>query len=91
VWVPNKKAAKPYRMVIPTSQVFLDDAQSLDTKKFDAWMQKSILNYHRNDISKLALLPATLARNMVQAVTEHANTSQEKLQKLRNKREHSQR
>jgi hypothetical protein len=89
--MPDNKSAKPARVVVPTSQIFLDSEQSLGTIAFDPWKQKNIYDYRRADVSQQATLPASLAREMIAAVQKNANLSQKELQAQRNQREQLQR
>ena len=97
VWVVERSAtgtgphAKAARIVVPTSQIFLDSAQSLDTTAFDPWRQKQVFDYGRRDIAADARLPAALARGFVRAVRTHGAQARGPLQGLRNRREHDQR
>jgi hypothetical protein len=91
VWIPNNASAKPVRVVVPTSQIFLDGEQSLGTTAFDPWKQKVIYDYRRVDVSKETKLPASLARAMISAVQKNAHLSQKELQTQRNQREQLQR
>lgn len=79
------------RIVVPTSQIFLDGAQSLGTRAFDAWTQPRIFPYARRDIADDHALPAALARHFVQQVRRHAGDPQGLLQTARNRREYDQR
>lgn len=79
------------RVVVPTSQIFLDGAQSLGTKRFDPWKQKNIFDYRRRDIAPDTRLPAPLARGLIRSVEQHGARSQADLQALRNQRENRQR
>lgn len=79
------------RIVVPTSQVFLDGAQSLGTRGFDPWTQPKIFPYTRRDIADDHPLPAALARYFVQQVRRHAADPQGLLQTARNRREYDQR
>ena len=79
------------RIVVPTSQVFLDGAQSLGTRAFDARTQPKIFPYARRDIADDHALPAALARYFVQQVRRHAGDPQGLLQTARNRREYDQR
>ena len=47
-------------MVVPTSQIFLDASDSLDTRKFNAWSQKSIYEYTRRDVPDSYEIPKPL-------------------------------
>lgn len=79
------------RVVVPTSQIFLDSAEGLDTGGFDPWVQARIFDYARRDAPAELRLPAPLARGFVQAVRRHGATSAGELQSLRNRRAHAQR
>jgi hypothetical protein len=79
------------RIVVPTSQIFLDGAQSLGTHGFDPWTQPKIFPYARRDIADGHALPATLARHFVHQVRRHAGDPQGLLQTARNRREYDQR
>ncbi len=89
VWV-IEPGARETRVVVPTSQVFLDGAQSLGTARFDPWAQKRIFDYRRVDAEPGTRLPAPLARAFVRAVREHVPQSQAALQGARNRREQAQ-
>lgn len=79
------------RIVVPTSQIFLDGAQSLGTRGFDPWTQPKIFPYARQDVAGDRMLPAALARYFVRQVRHHAAEPQGLLQTARNRREYDQR
>lgn len=79
------------RIVVPTSQIFLDSAEGLDTDGFDPWVQARIFDYTRRDVPQDLRMPAALARAFVSAVRAHGMTSAGELQSLRNWRAYSQR
>jgi hypothetical protein len=89
VWMVSEPKAT--RVVIPTSQIFLDEAQSLDTRSFDPWKQKNIYDYRRQDISMTSTMPVSLANYFVMQIKRHGGLSQVELQTLRNQREQRQR
>jgi hypothetical protein len=90
VWTLDRKSDNPIRIVVPTSQIFLGETQSLGTGEFDPWHQKSIFDYKRKDAALKLELPAPLARRFVRAVQDHGGRSQAELQTLRNAREERQ-
>jgi len=49
VWVMHPPNRDTIRVVIPTSQIFLEVTDSLDTRKFNPWKQKTIYEYTRRD------------------------------------------
>jgi hypothetical protein len=89
VWMVSEPKAT--RVVIPTSQIFLDEAQSLDTRSFDPWKQKNIYDYRRQDISLTSTMPASLANYFVMQIKRYGGLSQTELQTIRNQRELRQR
>lgn len=90
VWAFDAPDGREVRVVAPTSQIFLDSVQSLDTDAFDPWAQKTIHDYVRRDAAQ-ARLPAPLARRFVAEVRRSAALSRGELQALRNRREYDQR
>lgn len=87
VWTLDRKSDRPTRIVVPNSQIFLGEAESLGTREFDPWRQKTIYDYRREDAEPELELPATLARALVGAVHEQGGRSQAELQAMRNERE----
>lgn len=54
------------RIVVPTSQIFLDGAQTLGTDAFDPYTQRTIYPYHgEGDVSDQLRLPAGLVEWML--------------------------
>lgn len=90
VWTIHPKSDKPTRVVVPTSQIFLDYDESLGTDGFDPWTQKHIYDYRRKDARKDLKLPGPLAAAFVQAVRDHGGRSQDDLQTERNAKEDKQ-
>ena len=87
VWTVKNRAGDAVRVVIPTSQIFLEPEETFDTQGFDAWTQKTIYTYTREDIAGSAELPAPLAHWFVAQVRAYAPASTEVLQAIRNLRE----
>jgi len=50
----------PVRVVVPTSQIFLDVTDSFGTRKFNPRSQKSIFEYRRQDVPHTFELPQPL-------------------------------
>lgn len=90
VWAFDAPGGREVRVVVPTSQIFLDDMQSLDTDAFDPWAQKRLYDYTRRDAAQ-ARLPASLARRFVTEAQRSGALSRGELQALRNRREYDQR
>lgn len=90
VWAFDAPGGREVRVVVPTSQIFLDDMQSLDTDAFDPWVQKRLYDYTRRDAAQTRL-PAPLARRFVAEARRSGGLSRGDLQALRNRREYDQR
>ena len=86
VWMPRLAAGPPIRIVIPTSQVFLTDADTFDTRKFDPWRQKTIYEYTRRDVPDSFVLPKPLFDFFIQQLEKYAGISESALQQIRNVR-----
>lgn len=92
VWIVGDAGdGRPVRIVVPTSQIFLDSAQSLGTEAFDPWRQPRIYDYGRRDIALDATLPAPLARHFMAQARRDGARSRGVLQGMRNRREYEQR
>ena len=87
VWVLRPAEGPVLRVVVPTSQIFLGVTDSLDTRTFDAWRQKSIYEYTRRDVPDAFELPRPLADFFRSQVDKYAGASDSTLQQLRYLRE----
>jgi hypothetical protein len=85
VWTVQGEAA-PVRIVVPTSQIFLDSDASLGTDGFNPSKQKKIYEYRRKDVRDDARIPAALARFFVESAWTQAGRPQAELQAERNAR-----
>lgn len=86
VWTIADGQQAPVRVVVPTSQIFLDDEASLGTTGFDPWRQKTIYEYRRRDVRDDAELPGPLARFFVARAWAEIERTQVELQRDRNAR-----
>lgn len=86
VWKARGEDGKPVRVVVPTSQIFLGEGESLGTASFDPRRQKTIYDYGRNDAPGDATLPAELARFFVRRSWAEALRPHAELQRARNER-----
>lgn len=87
VWVVRPADAPVVRVVVPTSQIFLTAADSLDTRTFDPWRQKSIYEYTRRDVADAYELPRPLSDFFLSQLDKYAGASDATLQQLRYLRE----
>jgi hypothetical protein len=87
VWVVHPANHLPVRVVVPTSQIFLDVNDSLGTRKFDPWRQKTIYEYKRHDAPDSFDLPQPLFDFFLSQADKYAGASDSTLQQLRYLRE----
>jgi len=75
------------RVVVPTSQIFLAEDDTFDTRKFDPWHQKTIYDYTRHDVPDSFELPKALFGFFLAQLEKYAGASTEALQQIRNLRD----
>jgi hypothetical protein len=85
-WTLNQPAG-PVRVVIPTSQIFLDETDYWGTRKFDPWKQKVIYEYTRRDVPDSFEIPKPLFEFFLRQADKYAGASDVTLQMLRYFRE----
>ena len=78
---------KPIRVVIPTSQIFLTDADTFDTHGFNPWRQSTIYDYTRRDAPPSFVLPKPLFDFFTSQLEKYAGASEASLLQLRNLRD----
>jgi hypothetical protein len=83
VWVLQPASGAVIRVVVPTSQIFLEESDSFDTKKFNPWRQKTIYEYTRRDVPDSFELPKPLADFFLKQVDIYGGASDATLQRLR--------
>jgi hypothetical protein len=83
VWVLQPVAGPVIRVVVPTSQIFLEEIDSFDTKKFDPWRQKTIYEYTRRDVPDSFELPKPLVDFFLKQIDTYGGASDATLQRLR--------
>jgi hypothetical protein len=84
VWT-TPGAAGPVRVVVPTSQVFLERGETLGTQSFDARTQRTIYRYGTRDLPLGAALSPELAGRLTRSLGDTALPAEE-LQRRRNVR-----
>jgi hypothetical protein len=87
VWVLRPTMGAVVRVVVPTTQIFLEESDRFDTRKFDPWRQKTIYEYTRRDVEDSFELPKPLFDFFLQQVDKYAGASDTTLQALRYLRE----
>ena len=83
VWVLQPAMGPVIRVVVPTSQIFLEETDSFDTKKFDPWRQKTIYEYTRRDVPDAFELPKPLVDFFLKQIDIYGGASDATLQRLR--------
>jgi hypothetical protein len=83
VWVLKPASGPVVRVVVPTSQIFLEETDSFDTRKFDPWRQKTIYEYTRRDAPDTLELPKPLVDFFLKQVDIYGGASDATLQRLR--------
>jgi len=87
VWMVRPTTGTVVRVVVPTTQIFLEESDRFDTKKFDPWRQKTIYEYTRRDVPDAFELPKPLFDFFLQQMDKYAGASDTTLQTLRYLRE----
>lgn len=87
VWVLHPTNGGDVRVVVPTSQIFLDVTDSFGTRKFNPWHQKTIYEYKRGDAPDSFELPKPLFEFFLRQVDKYAGASDSTLQQIRYLRE----
>ena len=83
VWTLHPAGLPAIRVVVPTSQIFLTETDTFDTKKFDPWRQKTIYEYTRRDVADSFELPKPLGDFFLEQVDKYGGASETTLQQLR--------
>jgi hypothetical protein len=83
VWVLQPKTGPLIRVVVPTSQIFLEETDTFDTRKFNPWSQKTIYEYTRRDVPDSFELPKPLVDFFLKQIDIYAGASDATLQRLR--------
>jgi hypothetical protein len=83
VWKAQRHDGREARIVLPTSQVFLDPLDGFDTRAFDVRRQRTIYDYARADVDGGDVIPGPLARFFAQQVRRYAGASDSTQRALR--------
>ena len=86
-WVLRPANGREVRVVVPTSQIFLEMNDSFGTRKFDPWKQQVIFEYRRRDVAASYEIPRSLFDFFLAQVDRYAGASDSTLQQLRYLRE----
>lgn len=87
VWVVHPTNGEDLRVVVPTSQIFLDVNDSFATRKFNPWHQKTIYEYTRHDVADSFQLPKPVFDYFLEQVPKYGGASDSTLQQIRYLRE----
>ncbi len=83
VWVLHPTPNSVVRVVVPTSQIFLTEADDFGTKTFNPWTQKTIYEYTRRDVPDSFELPQPLFDFFVTQMEKYGAASDGTLQEIR--------
>jgi hypothetical protein len=83
VWILKPTGGPLIRVVVPTSQIFLEERDSFDTRKFDPWRQKTIYEYTRRDVPDTFEILKLLADFFLKQIDIYGGASDATLQRLR--------
>ncbi len=87
VWTVHPANVAPIRVVVPTTQIFLEQNDYFDTPKFNPWRQKNIYEYTRRDVPDSFEIPKPLFEFFLSQIDKYAGASDVTLQELRYLRE----
>jgi hypothetical protein len=87
IWSFHTTNSAVIRVVVPTSQIFLTENDTFDTRKFDPWHQKTIYDYTRRDAPDSFVLPKPLYDFFLSQMNKYAGASTDALQQIRNLRD----
>jgi hypothetical protein len=83
VWVLRPAAGPMVRVVVPTTQIFLEPTDFFGTNKFDPWRQKTIYEYTRREVPDSFEIPKPLFDFFIMQVDKYGGASDLTLQQLR--------
>jgi hypothetical protein len=83
VWVLQPVSGPVIRVVVPTTQIYLEETDRFDTRKFNPWLQKTIYEYTRRDVPDSFVISKPLADFFLQQIDKYAGASDSTLQRLR--------
>lgn len=83
VWTVQPKV----RVVVPTTQIFLEENDLFGTRRFDPWTQKNIYEYTRRDAQDNLSIPQPLFDFFLAQMDKYGGASDSTLQRLRYLRE----
>lgn len=87
VWSVHPANGPTIRVVVPTSQIFLNENDTFDTRGFDPGHQKTIYDYARRDVPDSLELPKPLFDFFLAQLDKYGGLLTKTLQQLRNLRE----
>ena len=87
VWTLRPRSRPAVRVVVPTTQIFLESTDLFGTRKFDPWQQRNIYEYTRRDAPDSQAIPAPLFEFFLAQMDKYGGASDLTLQRLRYLRE----
>ncbi len=83
LWFMKPKAKKEIRIIVPTTQIFLQESDYFGTDKFDPWHQKSVNEYQGQDIKDTSPLTKKLTDFFIRQINKYACAAEKTLQYIR--------
>jgi hypothetical protein len=83
VWKATARDGTEARIVLPTSQVFLEPEDGFDTRAFDPKRQRTIYDYARADVKGSDTISPALARFFLEQVRRYASAADDTQRRLR--------
>lgn len=87
VWVIPRRTDPPIRVVVPTTQIFLDETDMFDTTTFNPWTQRNIYEYAGQDVPDSYTIPSTLVQFFIRQIETYTGATDDTLQRIRYLRE----
>ena len=86
VWTPSTKHGRQARIVIPTSQIFLAEQETLGTAHWEPYTQRVVYPYQGLDVAPTALLPHWLGEFFLGQIDDYAGATTPMLSAMRTER-----
>jgi hypothetical protein len=87
VWFPRPDHGDELRVIVPTTQIFLEPGDLFDTGKFHPWDKKMLWAYKGQDVPDAFQIPEPLCRFFLGQIDKYARASEQSLQRMRYLRE----
>jgi hypothetical protein len=79
VWTTPGASGRPVRIVVPTSQIFLEPGAGLGDRGFDPRTQRTIYDYGARDLVPSTVLPEALVTRILEGARRYGGASEAEL------------